>query len=79
MTPLRELYNWVDTELKLLNYEHPIILAKIAELSKKEKQLIIGTFIQGKMDNHNLPFGIEYHNKLADAEQAAKKYYDSLK
>lgn len=39
-TPLEILYKWVDTELKLLNYEHPTILEKIEELFKYEKDLL---------------------------------------
>jgi hypothetical protein len=44
-TVLLELRQWVDTELKLLNYEHPIILSKIDELLEKEKhQTLLGVY-----------------------------------
>ena len=34
-TAMQELKDWVNTELKLSNYEHPIILAKIDTLLEK--------------------------------------------
>ena len=35
-TPLQELQDWVNTELKLDGYEHKVISDKIETLFKKE-------------------------------------------
>lgn len=38
-----------------------------------KKQKFIGEFIQREMNGHNLPYSIEYLNRLADAENKAIK------
>lgn len=43
-TAMQELRDWVNIELKLLNYEHPIILNKIDILLEKEKEQIISVY-----------------------------------
>jgi len=45
---MQELKEWVNTELKLLNYEHPIILAKIDTLLEKEKEQILDAVAKGR-------------------------------
>jgi hypothetical protein len=37
---------------------------------------IIGTYIQVKMKEHNLPYGIEYYNELQNVMKEAEAYYD---
>lgn len=39
----------------------------------KEKEEFIGKYLNKKMKDHGLPYGMEYLNKLADAEEAAEK------
>jgi hypothetical protein len=41
-TPLQELQDWVNTELKLDGYEHKVISDKIETLFKKEYAAIMG-------------------------------------
>ena len=52
-TAMQELKDWVDSELKLLNYEHSIILDKIDILLEKEKEQIINAFIDGDVSKFN--------------------------
>ncbi len=40
-----------------------------------EKQKIIGNYVEKRMRNHNLPYGMAYLNKLASVEQKAERYY----
>ena len=54
-TAMQELREWVDTELKLLNYEHPIILSKIDALLEKEKEQIQKAFSDGQETPINNP------------------------
>lgn len=49
MTPLQELLNWVHDDLKLMGYEHKIIMEKIFELKEKEEKMVSEAFIEGKM------------------------------
>jgi hypothetical protein len=37
---------------------------------------IIGTYIQAKMKDHNLPYGIDYYNELEALMYEAEAYYD---
>jgi hypothetical protein len=37
---------------------------------------IVATYIQTKMKEHNLPYGIEYYNELEDLMKEAETYYD---
>lgn len=43
---------------------------------EQKKQIVIHTYVELKMKNHNLPYGMEYINKLAKVEQEAEKYYN---
>ncbi len=38
-TPLQELIDWVENDLKLVGYEHQQIIDKAKELMEKEKHL----------------------------------------
>lgn len=44
-----------------------------------KKQQFIGEFIEREMKCHNLPYGIEYLNRVADAEAKAGKLWKQLK
>jgi hypothetical protein len=45
------------------------------EAKEIEKEQIIGSYLQGRMEGHNLPMSIDYVNLLDDAEGEALKYY----
>jgi len=42
-----------------------------------ERKIIEGSIVQGIMKDHNLPYGIEYLGKVADAETYAENFYNS--
>ena len=65
---MQELREWVDTELKLLNYEHSIILAKIDFLLEKEKEQIIGAF--------NYGYYCASNGTIDELELGEKEYYN---
>jgi len=44
-----------------------------------KKQQFIGEFIEREMKGHNLPYGIEYLNRVADAEIKAIRAWKQLK
>ena len=48
MTPLQELLNWVDKELRLDGYEHKEIMLKVLELKEKERLMVIDAWEDGK-------------------------------
>ena len=64
-TPLQELQDWVNTELKLDGYEHKVISDKIETLFKKEYMVI--------MDAHYAPkygcFSEDYYNKTFNPKE----------
>jgi len=43
---------------------------------EQKKELVIGTYIDLKIKNNKLPYGLEYLNKLAKVEEKAKQYYN---
>ena len=47
-TPLQELQDWVNTELKLDGYEHKVISDKIETLFKKEYVVIMNAHFAPK-------------------------------
>jgi uncharacterized protein YacL (UPF0231 family) len=57
------------------------ITSEIVELAKEmekeqKKELVIGTYIDLKMKDCQLPYGMEYHNKLLETEEEAEQYYN---
>jgi len=67
-TAMQQLIEWVDKELKLLNYEHQVIIDKATELLEVEKQQIIRAFNQGYREGE----GEEYN-----PEKDISEYYDA--
>jgi hypothetical protein len=54
-----------------------LILEKAKEMEKEEKkELIIATYTDLKMKDCQLPYGVEYHNKLLKALEEAEQYYN---
>lgn len=45
-------------------------------LQKKDKETFISEYMERNMKNHNLPFGIDYFNLLAETEQKANEAYN---
>ena len=43
---------------------------------EQKKELVIGTYIDLKIKNNKLPYGLEYLNKLAKVDEEAKQYYN---
>ena len=67
MTPLQELLNWVDKELKLYGYEHKEIMLKVLDLMEKERDMVNDSFIEGKMSEaglSNILNGNEFYNNF---------------
>jgi len=53
------------------------LLNKAKEIDKRhKKQLVIGTYIDLKMKDCQLPYGMEYLNERAEIERNAEKYYN---
>ena len=46
-TPLQELQDWVNTELRLDGYEHKVISDKIETMLEQEKKVIINAANNG--------------------------------
>jgi hypothetical protein len=58
-----------------LNCDEVIEQAK--EMEKEQiEELVIATYIDLKMKDCQLPYGIQYHNELLTALEEAKKYYN---
>jgi hypothetical protein len=55
--------------------EQIIEIAKEME-DEQKKQLVIGTYIDLKMKNNKLPYGMKYINKISELEEEAEKYYN---
>ena len=65
MTPLQELLNYVDKELKLDGYEHKIIMEKILSLKEKERMMVEMAWTDGKDTEAGLSIrlnGKEFYN-----------------
>jgi hypothetical protein len=53
------------------------LLEQAKQMEKEQKkELVIGTYIDLKIKNNKLPYGLEYLNKLAKVEEKAKQYYN---
>jgi len=71
MTPLQELLNWVDQELRLDGYEHKEIMSKILELKDKEEKMVFDAWEDGRLNEAGLnevlngnQFYIEYSKQI---------------
>jgi len=54
-----------------------LILEKAKEMEKEEKkELIIATYTDLKMKDCQLPYGMQYHNKLLESLEEAQQYYN---
>lgn len=60
------------------NCSFEVLNEKIQEVKIREQDLIIGSYLQGAMEGHNLSYGLEYHNLLAEKTEEANKYYNKL-
>ena len=65
----------IDNKYLLKNSEHLFEQAKEIDENQK-KQLVIGTYLDLKMKNNKLSYGIEYLNKISDLEEEAEQYYN---
>ena len=45
-------------------------------MEAKEKSKFIGAYLDKKMKNHNMGYGLQYLSKLARHEAAAEKLWD---
>ena len=55
--------------------EQIIEIAKEME-DEQKKQLVIGTYIDLKMKDCQLPYGMEYLNKISELDEEAEQYYN---
>jgi hypothetical protein len=70
----KQLYEWAGGRF----YFPPHFFEESKEMEKKqEKQLIVGTYIDLKM-NKKLEYGMEYLRVLDDVEKKAEKYYNEI-
>ena len=77
-TPMQMLIEIITPENFLLEEwtAAMIIKDKATELLEEEKRQIVGAYVQGKMDEHDLPYGMAYLSKLNSSEQSAEQYYN---
>ena len=76
---------WLQQEVILqtnlpLNLENVLVFNKLIEQAKEmekeqKKQLVIATYVDLKMKNNKLPYGMEYLNKIAKLKEKAENYY----
>jgi hypothetical protein len=63
--------------LKIMLNAHKEIIEQAKEMDREQKkQLVIGTYIDLKMKNNNLAFGMEYISKVGKLEKEAEQYYN---
>jgi hypothetical protein len=43
---------------------------------KQKKDLVIGTYIDLKIKDYKLPYGMKYLDKISELEEEANKYYN---
>jgi hypothetical protein len=81
---MKTAVEWLMTKLQSLGVtkeEHYELLCQL-ELHAKEmekeqkKQLVIDTYIDLKMKDCHLPYGMQYHNKLLEVGEEAEQYYN---
>lgn len=67
----------ISKGLLTLNGDTLKSIGKAKEMEKEQKkELVIGTYIDLKIKNNKLPYGLEYLNKFAKLEEKAKQYYN---
>ena len=71
---------WLINEMPVIDWQDPywkIKLEKAKEMeSEQKKQLVIFFYIDLKMKNNKLPYGMKYLNKLSKLEEEAEQYYN---
>lgn len=70
-TAMQMLIDDLDAELKAKG-----IFPNWDMYLEEEKRHIVGAYVQGKMDEHDLPYGMAYLSKLNSSEQSAEEYYN---
>jgi hypothetical protein len=79
MKELEKLNRWRIREFgeHAISDIHNDVMKKAKMMEKEQKkQLVIATYVDLKMKNNKLPYGLEYLNKLADLEEEAENYYN---
>ena len=82
---MKTAVEWLQQEVILqtnlpLNLENVLVFNKLIEQAKEmekeqKKQLVIATYVDLKMKNNKLPYGMEYLNKIAKLKEKAENYY----
>jgi hypothetical protein len=71
---------WLINEMPVIDWQDPywkIKSEKAKEMEKEQKkQLVIFFYIDLKMKNNKLPYGMKYLNKLSKLEEEAEQYYN---
>ena len=72
---------WLVDKLDLNVFESDEEVAEVIDQAKEmdkeqKKQLVIGTYLDLKMKNNKLSYGMEYLNKVSDLEEEAEQYYN---
>lgn len=70
-TPMQQLIEWIDSTCTPLD-----CVMKAKELLEEEYRQITGAYVQGRMEGHDLPYGMAYLSKLNSSEQEAEQYYN---
>ena len=74
---IREIFDILgDDIINILNIEKINQINNLSDKAKEiEKEQIIGSYLQGRMEGHNLPMSMDYVNLLDGAEGEALKHY----
>ena len=60
---------------KMFIHKGHITIEEYEQAKEMEKNQIIGSYLQGRMEGHNLPMSMNYVNLLDGAEGEALKHY----
>ena len=71
----KELYEKFEMKGDGKVFDELLEQAKEMEENQK-KQLVIGTYLDLKMKNNKLSYGMEYLNKVSDLEEESEQYYN---
>ena len=77
-TAVEWLINEIDMQYPDINVKNKEwMIDKAKEMEKEQKkELVIATYTDLKMKDCQLPYGMQYHNKLLEAGEEAEQYYN---
>jgi len=75
-TAVEWLFNQIPDHLRLTQSGFEMLQQAKEMDEEQKKQLVIFFYIDLKMKNNKLPYGMQYLNKLTKLEEEAEKYYN---